>query len=107
MILPSPIQAYIDADQQGDGPAPVAAFAPDAIVKDEGRFHVGREAIDAWWHAAKARYQHRIEPLGMTGAGGLTEILAKVTGRFPGSPVTMVFAFRVEQGRIARLEINP
>ncbi len=55
MKLPQPIQAYFDADTDTDGPAPTAAFAPDAIVKDEGKTLVGREAIAEWWRAAKAR----------------------------------------------------
>ena len=107
MTLPSPILAYIDAARRCDGAALVAAFAPDAVVRDEGGFHAGRDAIDAWWRAAKAKYQHVIEPLKMSETNGVAEVLAKVSGRFPGSPATMVFAFRVENWRIAELEIVP
>ncbi|WP_042697601.1 nuclear transport factor 2 family protein [Azospirillum sp. B506] len=107
MRLPSPILAYIDADRRCDGAALVAAFAPDAVVRDEGRSHVGRDAIDAWWHAAKAKYAHVIEPLELSETGGVAELHARVSGRFPGSPATMVFSFRVANGRIAGLEIAP
>lgn len=107
MTLPSPILAYIDADRRCDGAALIAAFAPDAVVRDEGRSHAGREAIDAWWHAAKATYRHVIEPLDLSETDGVAEVLARVSGRFPGSPATMVFAFRIENGRIAGLEIKP
>lgn len=107
MTLPAPILAYIDADRRSDGAALVAAFAPDAVVRDEGGSHAGHDAIDAWWRAAKARYQHVIEPLEMSETDGAAEVLARVSGRFPGSPATMVFAFRIESGRIAGLEIKP
>lgn len=106
MTLPSPIQAYFDADSRGDGEALVQAFAPDAVVDDEGRSHAGREAIGAWWRAAKARYRHVIEPLGMTGKGDVAEIRAQVAGDFPGSPAKLTFAFRLEGDRITGLEIG-
>ena len=63
MNLPSPIQAYFDADKSNDGEALIHAFAPDAVVKDEGQSYAGRQAIDAWWRDVKAKYQHVIEPL--------------------------------------------
>ncbi len=39
--------------------------------------------------------------------GDTANLLAKVTGQFPGSPATMTFAFRIEGNRITGLEINP
>lgn len=107
MTLPSPVLAYIDADGRNDGESLIDAFAPNATVGDEGRTHVGREAIGAWWRAAKAKYQHMIEPLESTEGGQTTRVLMTVTGQFAGSPARMVFAFRVEGNRIAGLEINP
>lgn len=106
MNLPSPIRAYFDADSRGDGEALIQVFAPDAVVDDEGRSHAGREAIGAWWRAAKAKYRHVIEPLGMVEKGDVAEIRAQVTGQFPGSPVTLTFAFRLKDGQIAGLEIG-
>lgn len=107
MTLPSPVLAYIDADGKNDGVALTDAFASDAAVKDEGRTHIGREAIGAWWRAAKAKYQHVIEPLESTEDGQTTRVLMTVTSQFPGSPARLLFAFRVEGNRIAGLEITP
>lgn len=106
MTFPSPIQAYFDADRRSDGAALLAAFAPDAVVGDEGGSHAGHDAIDAWWRAAKAKYAHVIEPLELSETDGVAKVLARVSGRFPGSPATLVFAFRIENGRIAGLEIG-
>ena len=64
-----PIQAYFDADKSNDGEALVQAFAPDAVVKDEGQSHAGRHAIGAWWRDVKTKYQHVIEPLEMSRDG--------------------------------------
>lgn len=106
MTLPAPVQTYFDADDAAGAAAPIGAFAPDAVVKDEGRTHVGHAAIEAWWRAAKAQYQHRAEPCGILEERGLTIVRARVTGRFPGSPALLTFAFQLENGRIAALEIG-
>lgn len=106
MILPAPIGAFFDADADSTGAAPLGAFAPQAVVRDEGKTHVGHDAIAAWWRAAKAEYRHTAEPLEATEDGGRTLVRARVTGDFPGSPGDLTFAFRVEDGLITGLEIG-
>lgn len=106
MELPAPIQAYFDADKAAGNAAPTGAFAPDAVVKDEGRTHVGRAAIDAWWRAAKAQYRHTAEPCELLMEQDLTVVRARVTGRFPGSPALLTFAFLLADGQIAGLKIG-
>lgn len=106
MHLTPSIQAYLDADTYGDAQALLQTFTPDAVVVDEGRTHVGREAIAAWWRDTKARYQHAITPLELLERGDVTRLRASVTGRFPGSPATLTFDFRVERERIVRLEVG-
>jgi len=107
MELPSPIRAYFAADDRGDGEALVQTFAPDASVDDEGRSHAGPPEIRAWWRGAKAKYQHVVEPADMFREADVTKVRAKVTGQFPGSPVTLTFAFRLEGHQIAALAISP
>jgi hypothetical protein len=106
MMLPAPLRAYFDADQAGADTAPLGAFAPQATVRDEGKTHVGHDAIAAWWRAAKAQYGHTAEPLEATEDGRRTRVRARVTGDFPGSPADLTFAFRVEGGLITALEIG-
>ncbi|RYE78209.1 MAG: nuclear transport factor 2 family protein [Myxococcales bacterium] len=102
MQLHPSIQAYFDAHSV----TPLDAFAPDAIVADEGHRHVGHAAIDAWWRDAQARYQAVAEPLEVTMRDDAHEVRAKVTGQFPGSPITLTFAFRMKDARIAALRIG-
>lgn len=106
MKLPAPVQTYFDADKAAGDAAPIGAFAPDAVVKDEGKTHVGHDAIEAWWRAAKAQYRHTAEPCEILEERGLTIVRARVTGRFPGSPALLTFAFQLGDGRIAALEIG-
>jgi hypothetical protein len=106
MNLPSSIQAFFDADKGNDGEALARTFAPDAVVKDEGRSHAGRRAVAAWWRATKAKYQHLIEPLDIGRTDSVAKVRARVTGPFSGSPVVRTFAFRLKGDEIAGLDIT-
>ncbi|WP_114391678.1 nuclear transport factor 2 family protein [Oleisolibacter albus] len=106
MKLPSPIQIYFEADQDVAGPAPIAAFTTDAVVKDEGRTHVGPKAIGAWWRAAKAQFQHTTDPREISEADGRFTVLAEVSGQFPGSPAMLNFTFTLKDDAISILEIG-
>lgn len=106
MNFPTPIQKYFDADRQGDEPALVGAFAADALVRDEGRAFVGGRAIATWWRESRSRYQPVLEPLEAVASGGTTTVRTRVSGAFPGSPVVLSFAFRLDGERIAALEIK-
>ena len=102
MKLHPSIRAYFDAA----GATPLAAFTPDAIVADEGHRHIGHAAIDTWWRDVNAKYQAVAEPLEVITKGDAHQVRAKVTGQFPGSPITLTFAFRIKDERIAVLEIG-
>lgn len=102
MKLHQSIRTYFDADSA----TPLDAFAPDAIVADEGHRHVGHAAIDAWWRDARAKYQAVAEPLEVSSKDDAHEVRARVTGQFPGSPITLTFAFRMKGDRIAALRIG-
>ncbi|MBL4918915.1 nuclear transport factor 2 family protein [Szabonella alba] len=98
MNLPAPIRTYFTAVAPQDGAAFAAAFAPDAIVHDEGATHRGPAEIEAWWKAAKAKYRHSAEPLELTEAEGKAVIRARVSGDFPGSPAMLTFTFGLSGG---------
>lgn len=106
MKLPAPVQTYFEADHAAGVAPPIDAFAPDAMVKDEGKTYLGHDAIAAWWRAAMAQYQHTAEPCEILEERGLTIVRARVTGRFAGSPALLTFAFQLMGGRIAVLEIG-
>lgn len=105
--LPAFLQRYLAADAAGDLPAFVDGFAPDAVVRDEQRSHVGHEAIRAWKARADATVPYRLTPLGLTRQGAQWKLLAKVEGEFPGSPVELMHVFESAQDRITALEIRP
>jgi hypothetical protein len=106
MHLPTPVQAYFEQDSAPDGAAPLHAFAPDAVVRDEGKLHVGHDAIDAWWRAAKVKVRSYAEPREVCEQVEGVTVRAVVNGEFPGSPVVLTFDFRLNDAKISALEIK-
>lgn len=106
MMLPDPIRIYFEARAPQDGATLAAAFAPDAVVRDEGQSHHGPQAIRDWWSAAKAKYRHHADPIDATQDGDKTVVRTTVTGDFPGSPATLSFSFGLSGDRITSLEIG-
>jgi hypothetical protein len=104
--LPEPIAAYFNADKR-DAEAVARCFTKQAVVKDEGQTHTGVAAIKAWKSAASAKYTYTSEPFAVDQKDGGYVVTSRLTGNFPGSPVNLRFAFRVERGKIASLEIAP
>jgi len=105
LILPEPIAAYFAADKQNPE-AVVRCFTAQAVVKDEGRFHVGLDAIRAWKVKASSEYTYTSEPFALEQKDGRHLVTSRVAGNFPGSPVDLRYDFRLERGLIASLEIT-
>jgi len=105
MDLPSPIRAYFEADS-ADRCAVEQMFAPDSVVVDEGKTHVGRAAIETWRRRTRAAFDYVVEPFDVLRNDEGVEVRATVTGTFPGSPLTLRYAFRLERDQIAALEIT-
>jgi hypothetical protein len=104
--LPPLLDLYVKAENAGDIDAFSQCFAANAIVRDEGRSHLGRAAIRAWMSEAKKKYNHMVEPLELAERDGKIVLKARVAGRFPGSPVTLASTFVVADGKIVSLEIG-
>jgi hypothetical protein len=54
----------------------------------------------------KKKYNHSLAPLEVAQREGKTVLKARLTGNFPGSPVSLEFSFVLEGGKIASLEIH-
>ena len=99
--LPAPLSQYFAASDRAKI-APL--FAPDAVVLDEGQVHRGREQIEAWLESVESRYHPRYEIAEASQDGARTIVTFKVSGTFPGSPVTLRQALVSEGGKIQSLE---
>jgi hypothetical protein len=104
--VPEVVGHYFDAANARNSDGVCAAFLSDAVVRDEGRDRSGLAEIRGWTEETGQRYQPVLEPLGSESLGDRTIVQCKVSGDFPGSPVTLRFAFTLRDGKIARLEIT-
>jgi hypothetical protein len=104
--LSEPLKAYFDAKNRHDIDAMLAPFAADAVVKDEGEERRGLAAIRAWLDETNRKYRPTAEVTDVAATGGWTIVTAAISGDFPGSPAQLRFAFALEAGKVARLEIE-
>ena len=103
--LPEPIAAYFDADKRGDPAAVARCFTEEAVVRDEGHRHTGWAAIREWKTEASAKYSYTSQPLAVEQTGRRLRRHEQAHRRFPGQPGGIGYAFRLERGKIASLEI--
>src|ERR1700720_1708429 len=106
LSLPEPIANYFAADTAGDASALARCFTVEGVVRDEGGTFAGIAAIQQWHTRAKAKYHYMVEPLSVSGRDGEIVVIGKVTGDFPGSPITLQHVFRVTDHKIVSLEIR-
>ena len=107
VVLPEPLRRYVEAQNRHDSEAMVTCFAPDALVHDEGRDYIGTDAIRTWNREASAKYRITLEPLACRVEGDLIVLVARISGTFDGSPITLDHRFRMApDGRIANLDIG-
>ena len=103
---PDILARYFAAQNAHDIDAMTDCFAPDAQVRDEGRDHHGRAAIRAWLHETSEKYRVQVEPLELRREEGLTVVVARVSGDFPGSPADLTFRFGLADGRVSTLAVS-
>jgi hypothetical protein len=104
--LPTPIQNYYAAEAGENSSELAQCFGEQARVRDEGRTHIGRAAITEWMVEAKRKYSHTTEPLSVVESDGQFVVTAKVSGKFPGSPIELSQRFEIDGDKIASLEIG-
>lgn len=100
MNLPQPLATYFANDVCPD------CFAPEAVVRDEGKTHHGRAAIQQWQEESAKAYSATNEPFAVENKDGKWIVSSRVSGNFPGSPVNLDFAFRLVDDQIVELEVQ-
>lgn len=104
--LPRPITNYFEADRGKDIQAIIHCFAEEAVVRDEGHSHVGREAIRQWKADTATKYHYTAEPFAIAAEGDRVLVTSHLTGDFPGSPIDLRYGFVLTGDKIAELEIG-
>lgn len=105
--LPPLLAALIAALNSHDADAFLACLDDEAIVRDEGRTHIGAMAIRTWFETTMRAYSPRIEVTSLSTIDGEPVIAGSVSGNFEGSPVALRYFVGVEDGKIVALKIVP
>jgi uncharacterized protein (TIGR02246 family) len=104
--LPDVISDYVDASNSRDAERFGTLFTKDAIVHDEGQEHRGVAAIKKWLAFTAKKYAFTLTPIRLSRKEGEVVLTVKMTGDFPGNPISTHFRFVVNEGRIAKLDIR-
>ena len=103
--LPPAVQRMIDATNDGDSAAFVAAFAPDALLIDWGKEFAAAEGIAAWNESDNIGRKAHFEVAAVEQDGDDWVVTLDVTGG--GFNGTSDFRFTIVDDRIQRMEIAP
>jgi uncharacterized protein (TIGR02246 family) len=80
--IPRLANEYVEATNNGEPARFLALFADDALVRDAGREHRGREAIRDWSQREIFGAQVTIDVLDVAERDGRTVLTTKVDGNF-------------------------
>lgn len=105
-VLPHPIASLVKAQNDHDSTAFSALFADDSIVRDEGKVYHGTVEIEKWNQATTEKYRATLEPIGYQAneEGGVLTV--RVTGNFPGSPISLNYSLTYVAEKIRTLSIG-
>ena len=105
MNVPKVISELVKAQNNSDSIAFSNLFSKNAIVKDEGHFYEGKEAVKKWNEATNEKYTPKIKPLKIENRKNKIIASMEVFGNFEGSPAVLNYCFEVEKEEIKALEI--
>ncbi|MCF6506625.1 nuclear transport factor 2 family protein [Blastococcus sp. MG754426] len=106
--LPAPIRSYLAAHAARDADTALRAFAPGAVVVDEGTTYRGTEEIRGFLSHAGAAFSYTTELVGAERAGdGRWVAVNHLEGDFPGGVADLRYRFVMDGDRIAELVIAP
>ena len=106
MKLPAPVRDYFAANARLDAAAMAKTFAPDAVVQDENASLEGARAIRTWIDKSSIALSAIATPQSLVSEHEAHRVTALVTGKFPGSPVTLSFEFTLNGNLIQELQIT-
>jgi ketosteroid isomerase-like protein len=105
--LPAAIAGYRATVEAKDWEALTQCFTSGATVFDEGRTHVGRDAIRAWRSEAAAKYTYTEVVTGTEQpAGDRFLVNVHLEGDFPGGVVDLTQDFTLQDGLISELRFS-
>ena len=106
--LPAPIRAYLTAHEAGDAETALRAFAPDAVVVDDGTTYRGTDEVRGFLQSSGTEFQYTTELVGAERVDDHHWVAVNhLEGDFPGGVVDLRYRFAMDGDLIAGLVIAP
>jgi hypothetical protein len=105
--LPPAVNTYLRTPKDKVGSILGQMFTGDAVVHDEGRTHIGIDAIRTWNDSVAAAFTFTRTVVSAALRDNTAIVQAKLEGDFPGSPVELPHHFSVTDNKICALTICP
>jgi SnoaL-like domain len=105
--LPPAVSAYLSTPKDQTGGILGQLFTADAVVHDEGRTHIGLDAIRSWNSGVSAAFTFTRAIVSAALPRNAAIVRVRLDGNFPGSPVELHHHFSLASGKITALTICP
>jgi hypothetical protein len=106
--VPEVIRRYLAAHDRRDSDVSLSTFAENGRVFDDGREYRGREAIHDWLARASTQFTYTRTFLDAVAAEpDVWLVRNRLEGDFPGGTVDLGYRFRLVDGLIVDLVIEP
>lgn len=106
--LPTTVRDFLTAHLARDADAALSAFAPTAVVVDDGTTYRGSEEIRRFLARAGAEFTYTTTLVAAEGTGEARWVATnRLEGDFPGGVVDLRYRFAMDGDLIAELVIAP
>ena len=106
--MPDVVAQYQDAHDRHEVDRALAAFTPNAIVKDDGHEYHGDDEIRDWLSRASTQFSYTRTLTGADAVDANTWLVTNhLEGNFPGGVVDLRYRFVLIDDLISELEIAP
>jgi len=106
--VPNAIRRFQEGQDRRDTDGALAAFAPDAHVRDDGHDYAGLDEIRGWLSGAAVAFEYTRTLIDATATGPDSWLVTNhLEGNFPGGEVDLRYQFRLQGDCIAELVIEP
>jgi ketosteroid isomerase-like protein len=106
--LPATIRGYLAAQVAGDADAALRAFAPTAVVVDDGSTYRGADEIRAFLATAGSEFTFTTTLVGAERTDATHWVAVNhLEGDFPGGVVDLRYRFTLDEDLVAELVIAP
>jgi hypothetical protein len=103
--IPAVVRKFFVAANRFNAEEAANCFTLEGIVHAEDRDYKGREGVLAWLADTTAKFRPMFTLLRASADGARIKLTVAVSGRFPGSPVTLGYEFQLRGKKIFTLTI--